>query len=180
MGLATAVTYVKSLLDGMNWPQQMAALPSPPPPLRCYIQPPDPNVLSAGPSAYTWFNRGDVSRNPAKYGAGTVPRAAYQGGPSGTKAWAHMVPVYIVWTGSSPTDPLADILFPGMVDAVVNTLQFSPDPVTVTDPWTGVESSLVDVGETISYLTALRALEPMQSERLDALLECSVVEVISA
>jgi hypothetical protein len=67
-----------------------------------------------------------------------------------------------------------------MVDAVMDTLRSSADPVIISDPWTGVQTELVDVGENITWLTDLRALEPMRSERLDALLEVSVVEVISA
>ena len=180
MGLASAVGYMQTLLDGMNWPAEMQALPSPPPPLRCFITPPDPNVQAGTPSAYVWFNRGDEARQGAKYGAGTVPRASYPGGPSGTKATAHTIPVYVVWAGGSPTDPLVNILFPGMVDAIMAFLRVSPDPAVVTDPWTGVQTQLVDVGEHMSYLTTLRALEPMQSQRLDALLEITCTEVFSA
>jgi hypothetical protein len=43
-----------------------------------------------------------------------------------------------------------------------------------------VQTQLVDVGERISYITDLRALEPMQLQRLDALLEVTVTEVLSA
>jgi hypothetical protein len=180
VGLASAVGYMQNLLNGMNWPAQMQALPSPPPPLACYITPPDPNVLAGTPSAYVWFNRGDEARNGAKYGAGTVPRASYPGGPSGTKTIEHTIPVYVVWTGGSPTDPNVNILFPGMVDAIMATLRVSPDPALVTDPWTGEQTQLVDIGERIAYLTSLRALEPMQAQRLDALLEITATEVLSS
>ena len=180
MPLASCVNYIQGLLDGMAWPEGMQNLTSPPPPLACYITPPDPNVLSGTPSAYVWFNRGTESRNPAKYGAGTIPRAAYSGAPSGTKALDHTIPVYLVWTGGSPTDPEVNRLFPGMVDAVMDTLRSSADPVIISDPWTGQQSELVDVGENQTWLTDLRALEPMRSERLDALIEVSVVEIISA
>jgi len=180
VGLASAVGYMQQLLDGMNWPAEMQALPSPPPALRCFITPPDPNVAAGTPSAYVWFNRGQESRNPGKYGAGTVPRANYPGGPSGTKTIEHTVPIYVVWAGGSPTDPLVNVLFPGMVDAIMATLRVSVDPAVITDPWTGVQTQLVDVGERISYITDLRALEPMQLQRLDALLEVTCTEVFSA
>lgn len=178
MGLASCTGYIRDLLDGLEWPAAIQQLPSPPAPLACYIQPPNP-LVSGDPTAFTWFERGRESRNGARYGAGTVPRAAYPGAPSGTKAIEHTVPVYFVWNGGSPTDPAASSLFPGMVDAIMATLRTSPDPVRLTDPWTGVESWDVDAGETIEYLTYLRDLESQQLQRLDALLTVSVVEVIA-
>lgn len=178
MPLASTVNYLKDYLDGLEWPFEN--LISPPGNLQAFITPPDPNVIASAPSAYLWFNRGDESRNGAKYGAGTVPRASYPGGPSGTKAIEHTVPVYLVWDGGSPTDPVVNTLFPGMVDAVMAALRVAPDPALITDPWTGQQTQLVDIGERISYLTSLRALEPQRLQRLDALLELQVVEVFSA
>ena len=178
MGLASTVNYLKDYLNGLEW--QFTNLTSPPGPLQAYITPPNPNVLASMPSAYLWFNRGTEARDGAKYGAGTVPRASYPGGPSGTKAIEHTVPVYVVWDGGSPTDPVVNSLFPGMVDAIMAALRVAPDPALITDPWTGQQTQLVDIGERISYLTSLRALEPMRLERLDALLELTVVEVFSA
>ena len=180
MGLASTVNYLRDFLDGMQWPDGMRALPNPPPALAAYITPPDPNVLAGTPSAYLWFNRGDENRSGAKYGAGTVPRAQYPGGPSGTKAIEHTVPLYLVWDGGSQTDPVVNTLFPGMVDAVMAALRVSPDPALITDPWTGDQSQLVDIGERISYLTSLRALEPQRLQRLDALLELTCTEVFSS
>jgi len=177
MGLASTVQHMKTLLDGLNWPQEIQNLPSPPPPLACYITPPNPNVQASVPTAYVWFNRGMESRSNDALRAGTIPRASYTGGPSGTKSTVHTVPVYFVWLGGSPTDPNADTLFPGMVDAIMATLRVAPDAEQVADPWTDMQSSLVDIGERMSYLTDLRALEPMQLERLDALIECTVTEV---
>lgn len=178
MGLASTVNYLRDYLDGLEWPFQN--LTSPPGPLQAFITPPNPQVIASAPSAYLWFNRGDESRNGAKYGAGTVPRASYPGGPSGTKAIEHTVPLYLVWDGGSPTDPVVNSLFPGMVDAVMAYLRVAPDPAPVTDPWTGGQTELVDIGEHMSYLTSLRALEPMRLERLDALLELTVTEIFNA
>lgn len=178
MGLASTVGYLQQLLDGLEWP--FTNLVNPPGNLQAFIMPPNPQVIASAPSAYLWFNRGDEKRSGAKYGYGTVPRAQYPGGPSGTKAIEHTVPIYLVWDGGSPTDPVVNSLFPGMVDAVMATLRVSEDPVVITDPWTGAQSQLVDVGENISYLTSLRALEPQRLERLDALLELTVVEGFSS
>ena len=179
MGLASAVNYVATTLNGLAWPQAMQALTSPPPPLACYVQPPNPNVLASVPTAYTWFEMFDESRGSDRYRAGTVPRATYMGGPSGTKTIVHMVPLYIVWMGGSPTDPVANTLFPGMVDAIMAALRVSADPVTVTDPWTGVETVLVDVGETMNGRGYLRDTEPQQLQRLDALVSVQVTEIIA-
>lgn len=179
MGLASVCVYIKSVLDGMEWPPGITNLNNPPPPLQAFITPPNPFVQASQPAAYVWFARGLENRNNTRHGAGTVPRAAYPGAFSGTKAIDHMVPVYLVWNGGSPTDPVADTLFPGMVDAIMARLRTSQDPAELTDPWNGVQSWAVDVGETLNYTTALRALEEQQLERLDALIEVSVEEVIA-
>lgn len=188
MTLVAVQTYVKSLLDGMAWPAKMAALQNPPPNLQAFITPPDPNAPGEiTPTAYIWMWRGDESRNPAPHGAGTIPRAAFRGGPSGTKADHHTIPIYLVWNGEND-DPAADTLFPGMVDAIKATLRVAPDPagqpgsplsIPLTDPWTDDQSWAVDIGENISYEQELRALMPQRLDRWDALITISVVEVIA-
>jgi hypothetical protein len=165
-------------LQTVTWPPGMLALTSPPGQLQVYITPPNPNVQASAPTACIWMMRGTENRDNAKYGAGTIPRANYAGGPSGTKAVAHSIPVYIVWEGPG-NDPNADNLFPGMLDAIMATLRVSADPVEVTDPWDGTQSWIVDVGETMTYDSDLFAVAPQTLERWDALLTVPVVEVIA-
>lgn len=181
MGLASATNYVKDLLNGLAWPAGMQALTNPPPPLIAQVMPIDPYVLAGTPQAQVWFAHGDESRGNDKYRAGTVPRALTMGGPSGTKTIIHRIAVYLVWTGGSPTDPVRDTLFPGMVDWVMATLRVTTDPQAVPDPWTpSITTDLVDIGETMSFDTALRTLEEQQAQRLDALITLTVTEIMSA
>ena len=170
--------YMKNLLDGLTWPAEMMALPNPPGPLSAHITAPNPNVLASSPNAYIWFLRGTENRDGAKYGAGTLNRASFQGAPSGTKAVEHYIPIYIMWDAMQG-DPNFSTLFPGMVDAIRAVLRVSEDPVMVTDPWTGEQSWLVDVGETMVYDLDLWAGENQRLEKWNVQLTCSVVEVIA-
>ena len=179
MTLLASMQYMKTTLDGLTWPASIMALSNPPGPLSAHITAPNPNVLASSPNAYIWFLRGTENRDNAKYGAGTIPRASYPGGPSGTKAVEHSIPIYIVWDAQQGDVNFAT-LFPGMVDAIRAALRYSGDPVEITDPWTSEQSWLVDVGENMTYDLDLWAVENQRIERWDCMLTCSVVEVIFA
>ena len=180
MTLVASMQYVKSVLEGLTWPATMQALPNAPGALRAFITSPNPDVQASAPTAYIWFARGIENRDNAKYGAGTIPRASYQGGPSGTKAVEHNVPVYLMWDAMQ-TDPNFSTLFPGMVDAIRAVLRVSPDPAyDVIDPWTGEQSAIVDLGETLSYDLDLYSTAPQGIEKWVCMLTCTVTEVIFA
>ena len=186
MSLAAVQQYVKSLLDQMPWPASMTGLP----PLACYITPPNPNVQSEIPTAYVWMQRGRETRDTDRLKTGTVPRAAVPGGPSGTKAVEYTIPVWLVWMMTTD-DPDVDNLFPGMTWQVMKTLRgaayaangtsFSQTPAKLTDPWDSSDQSwLIDLGEDMSFETYERLLEDQRFMRLDAVIDCSVSEVIAA
>ena len=179
MTLLASMKFMETTLDGLEWPASIQALPNPPGPLSAHITSPNPNVLASSPNAYIWFLRGTENRDNAKYGAGTIPRASYPGGPSGTKAVEHSIPIYIVWDAQQG-DPNFATLFPAMIDTIRAVLRVSADPVEITDQWTGEQSWLVDVGETMTYDLDLWAVEGQRIERWDCMLTCSVVEVIFA
>jgi hypothetical protein len=165
----TVQVYLQALLNGMEFP--ISNLPA----LQAQITPPDPNVDAEVPQAYIWPSRGNESRNP-RHG-GTVPRATVAGGPSGLKTIEHHVQVYLVWWGADD-DPDADTLFPGMVDAVMETLRVSADPGAIrVDPWNGQQSYLIDVGEVMDYEITLRAIVDQRYNRYDALISCVINEV---
>jgi hypothetical protein len=173
--------YTQTLLQAVTWPAAMLALNSPPGALQVNLTPPNPNVTASAPTASVWFLRGMESRDQDRLRVGTIPRASYAGGPSGTKGVEHTIAVYIAWEGGTgPTDPNQDILFPGMLDTIRAVLRVSADPVVVTDPWTGDQSYIVDVGEVIEYSTDLEALAPQRLNRWDGLLTLPVVEVFSS
>lgn len=174
------MVYVKNLVGATTWPAAILALPSPPGPISVNLTPPNPDVLASSPTASIWFLRGVESRDQGQLKMGTLPRNTGPGTPSGTKAVDHTIAIYLAWEGTGPADPNQDTLFPAMVDAVRAVLRTSGDPELITDPWTGEESWLIDVGELIDYQTSLEALAPMRQNRWDALLTCTVAELISA
>ena len=183
MSLASVQTSIRGLLDQMPWPAAMTGLAVP----NCYIQPPNPNVQSEIPTIYVWMQRDRESRDTDKLKTGTIPRIAYPGGPSGTKAVDYTIPVWMVWV-MDISDPDIQNLFPGMVWTVRSVLrgsalgaggQASVTPAELTDPWTGEPSWLIDLGEDMQTETYERALSAEGSLlRFDAVIECSVSEVI--
>lgn len=170
MPIVSAQVYIRNLLDGL-------AMPGNAPALAAYITPPDPNVDAATPAAYIWPADGEESRNPVM--GGTIPRAAFTGAASGFKPVEHALEIYMVWFGQDD-DPDSDTWFPGMVDAVMAALRASPDPAIVTDPWTGVQSNLIDVGENMTYRITIRALDDQRYNRYDALITLRLHELIAA
>ncbi len=169
MPIVATQQYILTLLDGLQWP--ISNLP----PLQAQITPPDPNVDAQIPQAYIWPGRGDESRDPRK--GGTINRAAFQGAPSGLKVLDHRVDVYLVWWMDND-DPDSDNLFPGMVDTIMEALRVSPNPSPIqTDPYSGMQSYLIDVGESISYQFTLRSVVDERYDRYDSLLTLAINEV---
>lgn len=176
---------MRGLLNGLEWPPAMAGLA----PLDCYITAPNPNVQSEIPAAYIWMNRGRESRDTTRLKGGTIPRISMPGGPSGTKMDEYTLPVWLVWMMSAD-DPDADNLFPGMLWTVMSVLrgtaygaggQNSVTPAELTDPWTGEQSWLIDLGEEMRFETAERALDDQRNMwRFDAVIDCEVSELIAA
>jgi len=55
-----------------------------------------------------------------------------------------------------------------------------PNPAELTDPATGLTSSVYNVGETQKYRTGVEATADERWLRYDALIQCSVWELINA
>jgi hypothetical protein len=170
MPIAGTLSVVKGLLVGLPMPPGL-------PNMAACITPPDPNTETQVPTAYVWPTDGDESRDPEK--AGTVPRNSGPGTPSGDKGIEHSIDVYVVWMASDE-EPDIDNLFPGVVDAVMAAFRFSKDPAQAVDPYTGQVSTLIDLGEKMSYRITLRSLIEQAYSRYDALVGLSVLEVIQA
>ena len=183
MSLAAVQQYIKSNLDGIGWP--FGGVEN----LNCYIQPPNPNVQSEIPTAYIWMQRDRETRDTDRLKTGTIPRAATPGGDSGTKAVEYTIPIWLVWM-LDISDPDIDNLFPGIIWQVRSVLRGSAygaggsyvqTPAELTDPWTGEPSYLIDLGEDMNTEYFERALNPESTLlRFDAVIECSVSEVIAA
>lgn len=173
MPIASTALYMKSLLDGLNMPGGTL-------PMRAYIMPPDPNDETQYPTAYVWPADFDESRAGAQ--GGSIPRNTGPGTPSGFKPVEHSIEIFIVWFQQGD-DPDADSMFPGIVDAAMAALRTSPDPiggVPITDPWTGQQTSLFDVGEVMRGRIVVSATSDQGFNRLDCLLTCTVHELIQA
>ena len=171
MPIASTLGYVKGLLDNLP-------MPGGAPNMAAYITPPDPNVQAEIPTAYVWPTEGHESRNSGN--AGTIPRNTGPGTPSGTKPLDHMLDIYVVFFGADD-DPQADSLFPGIVDAVMECLRTSADPVTLVDPYNpNIQSALYNLGEQMSFHIVISALADQAYDRYDALIRCNVMELLRA
>lgn len=172
MPINTAQVYINDLLNGLVWPFTGV------PPLQSQITPPDPNVEANIPQAYIWPSRGKESRDPRR--GGTIPRATSANSPSGLKVQTHRLNIWLVWWGQDD-DPDSDTLFPGMLDAMMDTLRLTPDTTPLLlDPWTNRESYLIDIGEDMDYQITLRAVEDERYNRYDGLITCVINEVFAA
>jgi hypothetical protein len=169
MPIASTLAWVKGQVNGLAMPGINT------PSMVAYITPPDPNDEAQYPTAYVWPTDGRESReNP-----GTIPRNTGPDTPSGFKPINHMIDVFIVWF-QADDDPDADSLFPGIVDAVMAALRTSPDSETLTDPYTGGQSTLYDLGEQITYQIFINSLADQAYDRYDCLLRCTITELIQA
>lgn len=170
MPIASTLLYVKGLLNNLPMPGGLPDMVS-------YVMPLDPNVEAEIPTAYVWDPDFGESRNPDK--GGTIPRNTGPGTASGFKPIEHMVDVFIVWF-EADDDPQADSLFPGVVDAVMAQLRTSEDSAALTDPYTGEQSTLYDLGETMRGQIVVSAVSDQAWNRLDCLIRCQVSELIQA
>ena len=170
MPLNSTQLYLLSLLDGLPLPGPAGQSGQ----LACYITPPDPGNLDV-PTAYIWPVSGEERRL-------TTPRGS---GPNvnqpGWKHITHRVQLYLAFVGAGD-DPAADTTFPAVIDAVMAALRPSADEVVVTDPVTGILSSLLlGIGEDMSYEYAVvKTLADQRYFRYDARLTVTVNEYFQA
>lgn len=153
-------------------------MPSAIPAAEAFITPPDPRVKAKTPAIYIWPSDGQENRS-AELG-GTIPRNTGPGTPSGTKGLLHQVDVYVTWF-SANQGRNADPLFPGIVDTIMSALRYSlPNPCEATDPFTGLTSTIYNVGEVLKYRIGIEATADERWLRYDSLIQCSIWEIINA
>lgn len=169
MGINTVQYYLKGILDQTVLPLDLGALDA-------FISPPNPGD-GTQPGIYIWGARGTEAR-------ATLPRAAPGDLDSGgQKTLSHDVDAWLVWLGPA-VDPLADVLFPAVVDTVLAVLRNTPildRTQYATDPVTGQLSQLLNVGEQMSWEYApVRAVADQRYLRHDALITITIEERIQA
>lgn len=170
MPIASCTAYLQNLLDNLAMPENCPAMAA-------YVIPPDPNVQTQIPAAYVWPMNGREQRD-LRGGGGTVPRnlGQYSQAGAGHKTIVHSVDVFVVWMGAND-----DPLFPSIVDFTMAAMRTAdPMPTLVTDPYTGLQTQLTDVGETQGYKIMVSALADEAFNRYDALLTVQVTEEMIA
>lgn len=170
--IVTVQSFLLNILDGLELPYGMPAA-------EAFITPPDPRIKARVPAIYIWPSNSEESRSGEL--GGTVPRNSGFGTPSGTKGFLHQVDIYVTWTGAMNRGRQTDPIFPGIVDAVTAALRYcTPNPAYLTDPNTGLTSTVYNVGEMQRTQLGLEDLADERLIRYDALVMCSVWEIINA
>lgn len=168
MGLASALSYVQGLLDGLPLPVAAANL-------ACKVTAPevfsDPGPI---PTLYLWLPDGRESRDRPP---GTLPRnGSFGAAGSGFKGTVHHLAGEVLWQ-----DPGPDLLFYAMLDAIMTQLRTAPAPQEFTDPYVpGLVTQMANIGEEMSYRTAVRPVPDQQANQYQAVLQLPLLEVIQA
>jgi hypothetical protein len=172
MPIVSVQSFLLNLLDQLPMPYGQNAA-------NAFITPPDPYIQARTLAIYIWPSDGDENRS-AELG-GTVPRNSGIGTPSGTKGVKHMFDIYMTWTGALNKGKSTDPVFPGMIDAVMAALRYSqPNPAYITDPNSGLTSTIYNVGENMRYRPGIESLDDERFLRYDCLVNCDVWEIMNA
>jgi hypothetical protein len=113
-----------------------------------------------------------------------MPRNTGPGTPAAWKNENHTIMVWLMWFSDADHDPDIDINFAGLVDAVMDALRTCIDPavgINATDPFTGRQSVIINVGEEMSYdITTMRSTADQRIELFQAGIRVPVLELIQA
>jgi hypothetical protein len=161
MSLVTVMQYVKGVLDGLEIPGNTG-------PLTAFIVAPDPDENEWGtPRAMIWTANGGTSR----LGLGRDPHA----GTGGSKIRKHRLAIYL-WYPMADEEPDEDSAFPGVLDAVMAALEYTPDPVVLQNA-VGPPSQMAGLGEEMTWQMAdPLALASQRWEKFMALITAPVIE----
>lgn len=175
MPVNTVALYVQGLLQGTQAPGE-TGLPGP---LEALITPYDPDE-SGEARAYIWPMTGHEARRTIPRGPVTVNGAPSPAGTAGWKQATHQVSIFLVWFGYD-NDPNADTSFPALVDFVMAVLRSSKNPATATDPYTGLVSELLDIGENLTYeYVPVLSTDDQRILRYDARIDVHCTEYFQA
>ena len=131
------MAFLETLLDGIGMPAGIEDLAA-------YLDPPDPNVEAANPTAIILDADGPEKRL-------TMPRNTGPGTSAGDKTISHTIRV-LVYYYMAGDDPEARTLFAGIMDGIMAELRTAwPMPAILTDPYNGNQTQAVNAGEDMSY-----------------------------
>jgi len=166
--LVSALQYTKGLLDNITVPGVAGESG----PLTVLVTPYDPDE-SGEARAYVWGGSGNENRL-------AFPRNTGPGTPAGFKNLFHNVEIFLVWFDSD-SDPDVDTSFPALLDAVVDALRTCPDPQVVTDPYTGRQTNMVNLGEDMTYTyVPPHSTADQRQLRFDARITARLLELVQA
>lgn len=137
MPIASCLSFVEGLLDGIGMPAGIEDLAA-------YLDPPDPNVEAANPTAIILDADGPEKRL-------TMPRNQGPGTSAGDKTISHTIRV-LVYYYMAGDDPEARTLFAGIMDGIMAALRTAwPMPAILIDPYNGNQTQAVNAGEEMTY-----------------------------
>lgn len=173
MPILTALSYMRQLLYDLPLPGNGGST------LEVVVTPPDPAANQTGPYAYLWASKGPELRQ-------SVPRP-YKGTPrtgsteAGWKEMTHTIHVWVIWF-QDQGDTQPDFAFPIIMDAVLDAVRVSPDPVyNVQDPETFRYSTLFKIGEAMTYeISPVRTVASQRLMRYDGMVTLTVCEEFQA
>jgi hypothetical protein len=165
----TVHSYLQRMLDGTQIPGTAGVI-------EAFIAPPDPETEPT-PKAYIWGTTGSEDRMAS-------PRVPENGDISqaGWKEINHLTDVWLAWFSDEESDVRTlDVAFPAVVDYLAKILRESPDPVKVSDPLTGMDSELLDIGERMTMdMYPPRATADQRIWRYDAKFQLVILEVFQS
>lgn len=171
MSIVTVQQFLLAKLDGLEMPASVPAA-------EAFITPPDPRVKAKVPAIYVWPSDGQENRSSEL--GGTIPRNTGPNTASGTKGLLHQMDIYVTWF-SANQGKQADPLFPAIVDTIMLALRTSqPNPAVMTDPYSGITSTIYNVGERQKYRIGIEATADERWLRYDSLIQVSCWEIINA
>lgn len=169
MPLNTVHAYMRDMLHGTQIPGSAGTL-------EAFIAPPDPECEPT-PKAYVWGSNADEDRlaSPRIPVSGDITQA-------GWKTQHHMLDVWLVWFSDEDSDiGTIDVAFPAVMDIIAKVIRESPDPVKVTDPLTGMDSELLDIGEKmIMEMYPPRSMDDQRIWRFDGRFQLRIEETFQS
>jgi|HubBroStandDraft_2_1064218.scaffolds.fasta_scaffold02945_8 hypothetical protein len=171
MGVMTTLGFVRDLLDGQN-------IPGPAGRMEAFIAPPDPETDNNNPHAYVWLARGSGRRKSGP--RSPAPANLTQNVPSSPAGWkihTHNIGIWLTWFDENLSGGQADSTFPTVLDWTIMMLETCHMPFSTTDPMTGLQCQLINLGQNFDYeYVPVRSTASQRYQRQDAMISTPTEE----